>query len=84
MLQDTHNNSIMGYKSSQVGGDHYRKKSIQPVEYIYSNGLDFFEGNVVKYITRWRNKGGLQDLNKIKEYVDILIELEGLDETVQK
>lgn len=39
---------------------------------------------MVKYITRWRNKGGLQDLNKIKEYVDILIELEGLDETVQK
>jgi hypothetical protein len=60
----------------QRGGDHYRDKAIQPVQYIHANGLDFFEGNVVKYITRWRAKGGVQDLEKAKHYIDLLIELE--------
>lgn len=58
----------------QVGGDHYKSLKIQPVEYILANGLGFCEGNVVKYITRWRDKGGVQDLEKIKHFVDILIE----------
>jgi len=60
----------------QVNGDHYKKGAIQPIEYIHTNGLGFIEGNVVKYITRWRDKGGIQDLEKIKHYVDLLIELE--------
>jgi hypothetical protein len=64
----------------QEGGEHY-KLPIQPLEYIYKNGLGFCEGNVVKYITRWRNKNGLQDLLKVKHYVDLLIELEGLTKT---
>lgn len=62
----------------QEGGDHY-KLPIQPIEYITKNGLGFCEGNVVKYITRWRSKNGLQDLLKVKHYVDLLIELEGLN-----
>ena len=65
---------------TQVGGDHYKNKKIQPVEYIHSNDLDFFEGNIVKYVTRWRDKNGLEDLLKIKQYVDILIDLHGLQE----
>lgn len=60
----------------QVGGDHYKKCKIQPVEYIHANGLDFFQGNIVKYITRFRDKGGKADLEKIKHYCDMLIELE--------
>tara|TARA_R110000796_G_scaffold208634_1_gene324906 strand:- start:14 stop:235 length:222 start_codon:yes stop_codon:yes gene_type:complete len=60
----------------QVGGGHYQKGSIQPIEYIHDQGLSFIEGSVVKYITRWRDKGGIQDLEKIKHYVDLLIELE--------
>lgn len=60
----------------QVGGDHYRKGTIQPIEFIHANGLGYIEGAIVKYITRWREKGGLQDLEKIKHYVDLLIELE--------
>lgn len=60
----------------QIGGDHYKKFAIQPTEYILKNKLDFCEGNVVKYITRWRKKGGLEDLLKVKHYVDILIEAE--------
>jgi hypothetical protein len=58
---------------TQVGGDHYKNKAIQPIEYIMANKLDFCEGNVVKYITRWRDKGGVETLEKIKQYVDFLI-----------
>ena len=65
--------------ATQVGGDHYVKRKIQPIEFIHANKLDFNEGNIVKYITRWRDKGGLRDLNKIKDYVDLIIELEGLE-----
>jgi hypothetical protein len=64
----------------QVGGDHYRKLPIQPMEYIQKNKLNFCEGSIVKYATRWRDKGGLQDLLKIKHCVDLLIEIEGLEE----
>jgi hypothetical protein len=60
----------------QVGGDHYKGKSIQPVEYIHANDLDFFQGNIVKYITRWRSKGGIADLDKIIHYVELYKELE--------
>ncbi len=64
---------------TQVGGDHYQK-AIQPIEYIHANQLPFIEGNVVKYITRWREKNGLEDLEKIKQYIDILIRLEKLND----
>lgn len=60
----------------QVAGDHYKKLKIQPVEYIHANGLGFCEGSVVKYITRWRDKGGIKDLEKAKHFIDLLIELE--------
>lgn len=60
----------------QVGGGHYKKKAIQPVEFISANGLNFLEGCVVKRITRWRDKNGIEDLQKIKHEVDLLIEME--------
>jgi hypothetical protein len=63
-------------KEIQVGGNHYKDLKIQPIEYIHANGLDYFEGNVVKYITRHRKKNGKQDLEKAKHYIDLLIELE--------
>lgn len=59
----------------QVGGNHYQLP-IQPIEYIHKNGLGFIEGNVIKYITRHRNKNGKQDLLKAKHYIDLLIQLE--------
>jgi hypothetical protein len=62
--------------SNQVGGDHYKNLVIQPVEYITANNIPYIEGNVIKYITRWRNKNGTQDLYKIIHYVQLLIELE--------
>lgn len=60
----------------QVGGNHYATKQIQPWDYIAANSLGFFEGNIVKYITRWREKGGIDDLRKAQHYIDKLIELE--------
>ena len=60
----------------QVAGDHYQKMKIQPIEYIHANNLSFIEGSIVKYISRWRNKNGVEDLEKIKHYIDLLIELE--------
>tara|TARA_B110000908_G_scaffold156377_1_gene195487 strand:- start:72 stop:302 length:231 start_codon:yes stop_codon:yes gene_type:complete len=69
----------MGSQSAldvQVGGSHYSSSAIQPIMYIHANKLSFIEGSIVKYITRWRDKGGVQDLEKIKHYVDLLIELE--------
>lgn len=60
----------------QIGGDHYKGKRIQPVEYIHANNLNYIEGCIVKYITRWRDKNKFEDLNKIKHYVDLLIAME--------
>ncbi len=60
----------------QVAGDHYKKLKIQPVEYIHANGIPFIEGNVIKYVTRWRDKGGVKDLEKARHFLDLLIELE--------
>ena len=68
------------YKNSaldkQVSGDHYKDKAIQPVVYIHANKLGFCEGNVVKYITRWKDKNGIADLEKAKHYIELLIQLE--------
>lgn len=53
---------------------------IQPVEYIHGNGIPFIEGCVIKYVTRWRAKGGVDDLKKARHFLDILIDLETRDE----
>lgn len=60
----------------QVAGDHYKNLSIQPVEFIHANGIGYFEGNVIKYVSRWRQKNGIADLEKAKHYIELLIELE--------
>ena len=68
--------SIESALDVQVGGGHYKQKRIQPVEYIAANNLNFLEGCIVKRITRWRDKNGIEDLQKIKHEVDLLIEME--------
>lgn len=60
----------------QVGGSHYKDFEIQPVVFIHANGIPYMEGNVIKYVARWRSKNGLKDLEKAKHYIDLLIELE--------
>jgi len=61
---------------AQVGGSHYKKYKIQPVEYAMANGLNYCQANAVKYITRYKDKGGIEDLNKAIHNIEILIELE--------
>jgi len=61
---------------TQVGGSHYKDMLIQPLEYIIANKLSFCEGNVVKYVSRWKNKNGIEDLRKARQYLDMLIEQE--------
>jgi hypothetical protein len=60
----------------QVAGDHYKHMSIQPAEYIMKNELSFAEGNVVKLVSRHKNKAGKADLEKAIHWLEILIEHE--------
>lgn len=62
--------------ATQIGGDHYKDMAIQPVEYAHANGLGFIEGAVVKYVSRWRTKGGIEDIKKARHFLDLLIQLE--------
>ena len=62
--------------NKQVDGSHYKDMAIQPIIYIYANNIPFIEGNVIKYVSRWRNKNGLKDLEKARHLIDMLIELE--------
>ena len=61
--------------TTQVGGQHYKSKAIQPWDYIASNNMGYLEGNVVKYVSRWKDKGGVEDLKKAQHYLTKLIEV---------
>jgi hypothetical protein len=65
----------MSANDVQVGGEHYKGKAVQPWDYIVGNNLGYLEGNVVKYVSRWREKGGLDDLRKAQHYLAKLIEV---------
>ena len=60
----------------QVGGEHYSKYRIQPTEFIHTNKIPFIEGNIIKYVLRFRDKNGIEDLRKAKHYIDLLIQFE--------
>jgi hypothetical protein len=64
---------MKSYKK-QVGGSHYKKYKIQPVEFIIKNNIGFVEGNIIKYILRFKDKGGIADLEKAKHYIELLID----------
>ena len=61
--------------NKQYGGTHYKEMSIQPWDYIISNNLGFLEGNAIKYISRWKEKNGIEDLRKAIHYIEKLIEI---------
>ena len=65
---------LQGANQKQEGGSHYKSKAIQPWDYIIANNLGYLEGNIIKYVSRWKNKGGVQDLNKAMHYLEKLIE----------
>lgn len=60
----------------QEGGDHYKNMAIQPFEYIHANRIGFAEGCAIKYLSRWKAKGGIEDLKKARHFIDMLIEAE--------
>lgn len=66
----------MSADATQVGGTHYRDKTIQPWDFITANGMGYLAGNVVKYVSRYQDKNGIQDLEKARHYLDKLIEVE--------
>lgn len=66
----------MSALEEQIGGGHYKEFEIQPVEFIHRNGIGFCEGNAIKYLVRWKQKGGRQDLLKARHYIDLLLEME--------
>jgi hypothetical protein len=65
----------MNALNEQIGGNHYKDFSIQPVEFIHKNNIGFIEGCIIKYICRYKAKGGVEDLEKVKHYTELLIEL---------
>ena len=66
------NNSL----ETQVGGSHYKNMCIQPVEFIERNNLGFCVGNIIKYVCRYKDKNGVEDLKKARHYIDMLIDFE--------
>jgi len=65
-----------GALSRQVGGNHYKDFAIQPVEFCQRNELGYCESNIIKYVCRHKRKGGKQDLEKVRHYIDLLIDME--------
>jgi hypothetical protein len=61
-------------KSKQVAGNHYKTFKIQPIEYIRENNLGWYEGNVVKYVSRHKDKNGLEDIDKAIHYLELIKE----------
>jgi Protein of unknwon function (DUF3310) len=74
-LKVSRSRSADAAKLQQVGGDHYVKYAIQPFDIIDCYGLNFYAGNALKYLLRYRDKGGVEDLKKARHYVDKLIEV---------
>jgi hypothetical protein len=68
----------MSANDNQVSGSHYKKLPIQTWDYITQNGIGYMEGNIIKYVSRWKVKGGVDDLKKAQHYLEKLIELEGV------
>ena len=74
---------ILGKKlasEKQIGGNHYKQYAIQPIEFITKNNIPYIEGNVIKYLLRWRDKNGVEDLDKCIHYIELLKEIHKLKE----
>lgn len=65
----------MSANEKQEGGKHYKQLMVQPWDYIVANNLGYLEGNVVKYVTRWKHKNGVEDLRKAMHYLEKLLEV---------
>lgn len=76
----------LAYKASkkQVGGNHYKKFVIQPAEFCYKNRIPYLEATAIKYLCRWKDKGGIQDLNKAIHFIELLKEFHNAEVEVYK
>lgn len=70
------NQRIGNPSANQVGGDHYRKYNIQPIEYVLANSMGYLPGCALKYITRYKDKGGAEDIRKAIHYLKLILEFE--------
>lgn len=64
---------------NQVGGSHYKQFKIQPAEFCHKNNIPYLEATAIKYLCRWRDKGGLEDLDKAIHFIELLKEFENAD-----
>lgn len=74
--------SKVSARDKQVGGNHYKGGTMQPVDVIDAFGLNFYEGSALKYLLRWRKKNGVEDLQKCVHYLEMLIEREQKNDDV--
>lgn len=65
-----------GANSVQVGGDHYKKQVVQHWDYVLANDIPYMEAQIIKYVSRWRDKNGMEDLKKAQHFLSKLIEHE--------
>ena len=66
----------MSALKEQIGGGHYKSMAIQPAQYVHANKIPYLEGSIIYYVTRWREKNGIEDLKKALHTLELLIELE--------
>lgn len=76
VAKDAPKDPSRGALNDQVAGNHYAKLKIQPVEFVHANGLDFFQGNMIKYATRHKDKNGVEDLKKVIHYARLAAKLQ--------
>ena len=75
-IESEHSGVDVSALDRQISGSHYKTMKIQPLEYALENDLGVCEHAVIKYVSRWREKGGVDDLRKAIHYCEILIERE--------
>jgi hypothetical protein len=68
----------MGANERQIGGQHYKKEEgvVEHWDIVWQWNLDYFQGQITKYVMRWRDKGGVTDLEKARHFLDKYIELQ--------
>lgn len=84
IAKEAYLNRVHNYNTAltkQVGGNHYKKFKIQPVEFCYENSIPYLEATAIKYLCRWRDKGGLADLDKAIHFIELLKGFEMSKET---
>jgi hypothetical protein len=66
----------MSANDKQIAGNHYKKNGIQPWDYVVANNIGYLEGSAIKYITRWKDKNGIDDIRKAIHFLEKLIEVQ--------